>query len=394
MAWYHRSAVGYLDRSHPTSLFDWYYPSGTPSLIAACIYFFGPTSGITALGVLQALVNGLEVPLGYLIAKRYWGERVGLAAMVLFGTHYLALGFSGLMMSESWLTLGLIGAVALLDPDRPGRSLLAGLALGFGAWAKSQAMLLGPLWALVMLKDRQRKSAAAVLLGLAAVVVPASIVASVHLQRPVILSPNGGQTFALGLGRVKSIHFDDPVPHSGANFGLPDVFQRAGRGEEQASWGDSHYTEPFFDSGFYFREGLACIRRYPGHALQALLLHVADTFAGLPWSEVAPWPETEGPSRAATVGSNLIVAYLVAPLAFWGWWLRRRERAIWYVFGLPFLSLLTSAVLFHGDPRFRVPYDFAFFAAAAAAVAAAVEGRRQREVARQLEELSVVAREP
>ena len=63
---------------------------------------------------------------------------------------------------------------------------------------------------------------------------------------------------------------------------------------------------------------------------------------------------------------------------------------MWLCFGLPAVSLLASAALFHGDPRFRVPYDFAFFLAAAVGIDAWLETRRNRAIS----QLSVEAREP
>jgi hypothetical protein len=232
------------------------------------------------------------------------------------------------------------------------------------------------------LRGRRIAPAAAVVVGAVVVVLPMSVLASAHLHRSVLLSPNGGQTFALGQCPIQSIYYDDPQTHTGAQFGLPDVHQRIGRGEAEASWGEAHYTEPFFNSGYYFRQGLDCIRQYPGHALRSLAYHLLDTFAGPPWSNVVPWPESAGPFPALTLLSNLLVAYLVAPLAFLGLLLRFRDERIWLIFALPVASLLASAVLFHGDPRFRVPYDFVFFLGAGAAAQALVERYRASRQAR------------
>jgi len=41
---------------------------------------------------------------------------------------------------------------------------------------------------------------------------------------------------------------------------------------------------------------------------------------------------------------------------------------IHYLVSLPLGSLLASAFLFHGDPRFRVPYDFCIFVGVAVAM--------------------------
>jgi hypothetical protein len=115
------------------------------------------------------------------------------------------------------------------------------------------------------------------------------------------------------------------------------------------------------------REGFTCIERYPRHALKMALLHLADTFSGPPWSNEIPWPDSHTGWFVPSLLSNLFVSYLVTPFALLGMWWNRRSAAMW-LFGIfPLLSTLATAVLFHGDPRFRAPYDFFLFIAAAVA---------------------------
>jgi hypothetical protein len=351
-----------------TSIYDWYYPSGSAFFIHIWLRLFGIKAGFVVAGVVQALLASVEIPLLYLATARFFSRQVALGAAALFTFHYLSIGYAGFFMSENYLAIGLISACALFVPERPLRLLGAGLMLGLGAWAKSQAVLLAPLWAVVLFWQGRRLGAALVMLGCFGVVIPVSIYVSVKNHQPTFVSYNGGQTFALAHCPIREISYSDPISHTGAMFTLPVQNQRFERGDVEASWGSAHYTEPFSNSKFYMREGFKCIQRYPLHVVRQAFYHLADTFCGPPWSLTMPWPDSHTAFRPFSLISNLFVSLIIAPLAFVGLWWRRREQAMWLFFGLPVLSVLASAVLFHGDSRFRCPYDFCFFIAACAAV--------------------------
>jgi 4-amino-4-deoxy-L-arabinose transferase-like glycosyltransferase len=391
---------GYIERAQHladpnffSGKYEWYYPSGASTFLSLFLRVFGAPGGWTMAAFAQGLMSGAEIWLLFLAVRRFLSERVAFWSAVLFATHYLAISYAGYFLSENWLSIGLLTACAAFVPDKPLRCLASGLLLGLGAWAKSQAFLLAPLWALWLLWHRKWLSAGLVMAGALAVVVPVSIFVSVRTGQPSFISNNGGQTFALAHCPIKEIAYSDPVSHTGAGFTLPVLNQRAERGEREGSWQVARYTEPFFHSGYYMHEGVECIKRYPRHALKMVGLHLVDTFAGLPWSSVMPWPDSHvgrawwipgtslkwnSPYRFMALYSNLYVSYLILPLALLGFWWRRRDAGVWLLALMPLASTLASAVLFHGDPRFREPYDFCLFIAAAAAVETWVLRRRAR----------------
>src|SRR5207253_35619 len=116
---------------------------------------------------------------------------------------------------------------------------------GYGAWAKSQAFMLAPLWALLWLwRGRRWKPAAAVLVAIALCVIPISVVATLKAGVPAFISTNGGQTFALGQCPIRSIVYEHPTEHWRIGWSAPDLNQRAPRGEVEGSWGDGVFNEP------------------------------------------------------------------------------------------------------------------------------------------------------
>jgi 4-amino-4-deoxy-L-arabinose transferase-like glycosyltransferase len=379
---YIERAVQMADPVHGSNSYDWYYPSGTSAVLSIVLRLFREPGGWTVAAFFQAMLSSAEILLIFMAARRYFGRRIALVASILFAADYMTYGYAGYFLSENYLEIGLVGAMAVLDPDKPRRGLLAGLLLGFGAWAKSQAFLLAPLWALVLAWRGKWRSAGMVMVGALLVVVPVSIYVSKASQHPVFISNNGGQTFALGQCPIKEIHYDDRIHNTAAMFIAPVLAQRQGRGEIEASWQNAFYHESFQNSGYYLREGLHCIERYPRHALRMAWRHFLDTFVGPPDSPALPWPDSYTPFAVPAITTNYLICLILVPLGFVGAWKRRREVGMWLLVVLPIASLLLSAVLFHGDPRFREPYDFCFFIAAASLLVDRFDRRRGMDVPR------------
>ncbi|MBS2032173.1 MAG: glycosyltransferase family 39 protein [Deltaproteobacteria bacterium] len=361
---YLQAARDYADLKKATDTGDWYYPSGTGSHIGFWLLIFGPKNGEVAAALVQALMATACIPLTFIAGKRFFDTRVAAWGALAWSLHYMPMGFAGLFMSETYLNFGLALALAAFDPTKLKGSFWGGFALGYATWAKSQALLLAPLWAALMIwRHRRWKEAIAVCVGVTLWVIPISIVASIKSGVPSMVSSNGGQTFALGQCPIRSIIFEDPIGHGRVAWAAPDLAQRAGRGELEASWEEAKFDVPFNNSRYYMKVGLGCIRRWPLNAVRTFIFHVADTFSGLPWTNVVPWPISHDLFAPFAAWSNWILSYLIAPFAFYAWWKQRREDGVWLAFGLPFASCLFTAIMFHGDPRFREPYDFMFFLA-------------------------------
>jgi 4-amino-4-deoxy-L-arabinose transferase-like glycosyltransferase len=372
-------ALHFADAKYVFGENDWFYPSGTSVFLSLFVRLFGTPRGWAVAAVTQALLSGLEIWLLFVAARRLFGTRVAFISATLLAFHYLAISYSGYFLSENWLSITLMTACLAFAPERPLMCLVAGALLGLGAWAKPPTFLLTLLWAAWLLRRRRWSSAALTVAGTLAIVLPISLLVSVRTGRPSFISTNGGQNFALGYCPIKTIAFSIPSKHEQSSFELPVVTQRAERGEVEGTWPTAYYHERFTNSGFYFRTGLACIRRHPGHAARMVFLHLADTFAGLPWSSVIPWPDSgdyagqwslgsirvKRPYHLLAQGSNLFVSYVVLPLALFGGWRARHRTGTWVLVVLPMVAMLASTVAFIADPRFRVPYDFCLFVAAA-----------------------------
>jgi len=345
---------------------DWIYPPGTPGPIALWMKLT-PNHWETAAALMQALMATAEIPLLFIAARRWFGNRIALAAAASYAVYYPAIDYVGLFSSENYLTFGLILAVAFFDPERPLRTAWSGVGLGLGAIAKPQAMLLAPLWFALLLLRRKNRTAAALTVACTLMVMPLSYLCSKATGQVQFLSTAGGVVMVQAWCPVKDVDAHGPGWQMG--FGLPTVAQRDYRGEVESTWGHAKYNVPFIDSRFYMHEGLGCIARFPKHALRTLVLNFWDTFGGPPWSYQGPWPDASTDWRKPTLLCNLFVSWLVLPFTLLGIWRYRRLDGMHWVVSLPLLSCVLNCLIFHGEPRFRVPYDFTLLLGACAGIA-------------------------
>ncbi len=402
-------AYAVIDPRHVPGPWDTFVPRGIVELCALALRLF-PNRSVEALTPLQALLSTACIPLVFVGLRRFFGPRPAAVAAWLLALDYLAIGYAGFYLAENYLLFFLAVSLALLSPDRPGRTFFAGLALGLAAWFKAQAFTLLPLWGFALwwagrraARDPRagsgdptwpdtpprRLSALTLLLGCLVFVVPESVLVSRIAGRPIFMSSNGGQNFYSG---HCPIHLATCTGSWGAYAGgLPKVYQR------DEGWPDVTFSVPFYDSAFYLKQGLLCIRQSGWRLPIWLLQQIGDTFAGWPGSTIDVWPDWSTAQFPWARGTNLAIAYLIAPLAFLGLWRSRRRLGAWLAFGLPAISVLGVALLFLGDPRFRQPYDFFFFGAAASVLveaweSATLRGRLARASRRTIRPLAALAR--
>ncbi len=366
-------AYAVLDPRHVPNAWDTFVPRGIVEICAAALRLF-PNRSVEALTPVQALLSTACVPLAYVGLRRFFGRRPAAIAAWLLALDYLAIGYAGYFLAENYLTFFLTLALALLRPEKPGSCFLSGLSLGLGAWFKAQAFTLLPLWALALWwagrpsapdPKPRRTAALALAAGCLLWVVPESVLVSRIAHRPLFMSSNGGQNFYSG---HCPIHLATCTGSWGVYAGgLPKVYQR------DEGWPDVAFSAPFYDSPFYLKQGLVCIRQSGWRFGLWLVQQIGDTFAGWPGSTIDVWPDWATEQKPWARGTNLAVAYLFAPLAFLGLWRERRRLGAWLGFGLPMASVLGVAVIFLGDPRFRQPYDVFLFGSAATVLAGAAE---------------------
>jgi 4-amino-4-deoxy-L-arabinose transferase-like glycosyltransferase len=365
---------GYLRRAMrlaenaPLERADAFYPPGTHLLLGGIFKVFGADqtglwAGAAVWGILSAaapffmwrLARLLLTPAAAALTAVFtaaWPLHATSAGYFASETPSLALLLASLwagyaaVKAEGRRALVLAGAAGLLGGAavtiRP--QFLLNLLLLAGAWliAEHRPRLLAPF-------------AAGCVLVIGAAVLHNSLAAG----EPTGISENSGLTFFIGQCQVHTVR-----AAGGREFGPPPAAQQH-RGRI--------YDFPdheVWDQGFFFHKGVECIREDGWSHLRVWGRSIPD----LLWTSII-WPQVnEHKLRRVVNVANLLYVVLL-PLILVGTALivrdRRRagEPSGELVLALQLATVLVTAFVFFGDPRFRMPYDFFGLALLAAVLA-------------------------
>ncbi len=365
---YHR-AQDLADPAHVPDEWDFVKPRGLPIVAGQLLALFHEHAR-QLWGLLQAALSAATVPLAFVGARRFLGQRTARVAAALLTFDFLAVGYAGFLMGETYLMFFVALAFACLDPERPLRCLFAGLVLGLGAQFKSQALPLAVVWLAILLIwdarraffSRPRLAAVMLALGVLAIQIPESLALSRMMGRPTLLPPYGGQMFYLGHCDVRTQTMDG---------GPEGIYMTSGNTKAvqlKEPWRNQKFNVSVLDWAFFVDRGSRCLQSLP-HALGWTARQLVDVLAGVPGATIDPWPLRMDHPHLSRV-FNCAIAYGLFPLALWGLWQRRRERGAWLAIGGPLIAVWGVAALFMGNPRFREPFDLFILCGAAVGLTA------------------------
>jgi len=338
--------------------FDTFFPPGTHIVLALPLRIFGTgRAGMWAASVL-VLVMSCAVPwLAWRCATRVMNPKAAAITAFLTAFWPLYVIYGGFFLSEipSVIALLLTILLAFRVRETEGRrrvlfALAAGAAAGSALAIRPQLVLNVTIAAVTMLGMRRSiRVAGAAALGL---VVPLAAVLALNTHAAgtfVGISENGGLNFFQGHCPVNSVRTSKPGVGV-LEFGSPVVAQLE-RGREY------FFTDHIaWEQSFFVRQGLDCIRADGIGHVAVLARNVADLgITSVPWP-----PSVERGLRRFVRPANLAISWLLPSLIVGGVALARSRRA---AAGRPMLlvahllCVFPTAVIFYGDPRFRVPYD-------------------------------------
>lgn len=336
------------------------YPPGTHLLLAAPFAAFGTGSaGLWAADVLWCLMAALVPLLAWLFIRELVGERAGALTAVGCAAWPPFVSFAGYFTSETPATMLLLLALWLLLRLRhagvpSGRTYLLAATAGAAAVATVAVrpqLSLNLVVALIPLLSLWRRAllvtaaAAGAGLPLAAV-----LFLGQQLSGQPSLGANGGVNFFQGHCAVHAV-LAGPADDVMEVLSPIAVQQHLGL----------DYTfrlHRMTDQPFFYQQGWHCITADPAHQATLALHHLADLTA-----TTRMWPQVDdsGAFAHAVHTTNLVWAFvlpltMVAALAGWRWTeTRRRDAHVELLAHL--LCAAVLAVVYYGDPRFRVPYD-------------------------------------
>jgi tetratricopeptide (TPR) repeat protein len=253
-----------------------------PYFLAALLLLFGPR--MEAIGIVQGGVGAVSCVLAYLVGRRVFGERAGVAASLVMAFYGPLIHFDAQpLIPVLHIVLALAGLLALLRARGSPGVFAAGLLWGLAAIATPNILLAVPVAAWWLRRRRgsagagegppgvasapgARRAAAFFLLGAAA---PVALVTARNLAvagQPVLISSNAGINLYIG---------NNPEYERTIRIRPGGEFERLA--QEPENLGVRGAAEK---SRYFARRALAFLAGSPGAAARLYLRKVLDLFAG------------------------------------------------------------------------------------------------------------------
>jgi 4-amino-4-deoxy-L-arabinose transferase-like glycosyltransferase len=381
---------GYVERAirvatgGALSRFDTFYPPGTHLLLALPLWLFGHgRPGLWAGSVLWFFLSAVVPLLAWRVALRLISPPAAAITAMLCAIWPLFITYGGFFLSEipSIAFLLLMLWLAMRATERSGRSAvflatLAGLSGGVALAIRPQLVLNVAIAGVILLRKREHRARIAAVAGLALIIPVASVLAlnTVAAGRFVGMSENGGLNFFQGHCPANSVTTGNP------QVGFLDVASPVAV-ENDRGIDYVFPTHLAWEQSYFIRQGLRCMKQDPAGQIKVIARNVADL--GI---TSVPWPQTNYRGlrlfvRPANLAYSFALPSIIVLSIFLALWKKRRgERAGEWILILSLVAVIPTAVVFYGDPRFRVPYDVFGLALAGSLVSAWLERRSVRKI--------------
>jgi len=297
------------------------------------------------LGLLTG--GGTIVALG-LLGRRLAGARAGLVAAGVAALYPTLIAADGALMTESLYgvlaAFSLLAAYRLVEAPSAGRAVVLGVLVGLAALSRGEALLLLPLLLVPLLRRPRGLAAAAVTVGVFALVLtPWTVRNWIVFDRPVLVATEGGETLA-------GANCADAYYGSRTGTWIFDCVHFSGRGNEAAELDAAGHR------------GLRYARDHASRVPVVVAARLART-----WGLWAPFGVPEG-RRAWVTAAGVAVYFLLVPLAIYGFLvLRRRGVPVW-ILTTPLITVTLTALLSYGTVRFRHSAELTIVVLAAVAL--------------------------
>ena len=349
---------------------------GFPSVLATSISLFG--SSLLAARLLLATIGGLTCILLNQLGRRVFSENIGLLAAAIFAISPAAIGFSGLILSETLfctpmlLTLLALNALyeeieyqnccevgdsadlsipSLLSGKLIWRSILAGCAVALGVYVKPSWILVAPL-TLFLLPIASHRRVSGIIAGMLIMLSLVLCLLPWGLRNQQVTGHFKLTTFWMGPSL-----YDGLNPHA--------------TGESDMQFFDNdqlatQLTEYEIDKE-YQRRAWKFVAKNPMKTIQ-LAVNKAVRY----WK---PWPNAaQFNSWALKLALGLYTVPLLL-LALYGAWVNRREFWSLLILAGPIFYFATLHMVFVSSLRYRLPAEAPLAVLAAVGLVSLVDKR-------------------
>lgn len=313
----------------------------------------------------NTLIGIAVIPALALLGRRIAGRRVGVIAALIAAVYANLWMNDSLIMSETIATLMVVLALGYAFEHRDRFDLrsaaVCGAVVGVAALARSELLIMAPLFALIGVRTRPRRiwaTRAALLVGVAlGVLVPWVAYNVPRFDHLVLISTNEG-------GALRGANCDDT--YSGPALGgwsVLCVVDTVERPNEDASGRAIRLR----------REAVSYARQHVGRlpvVVGARILRSVDVY-GL--DDLVRFDVGEERARWAS-WTGIVSWWLLAPLAVVGWWRQRRTNG--WILLAPVIGVAITTVVFYGAHRLRSPMEAVVVLCASVTIAPLTPVRR------------------
>jgi len=357
--------AGYVERATHVATgakltrFDTFYPPGTHLLLSVPLRVFGHgRTGLWAASVLMFVLSAIVPFLAWRVAMRLVSKRAAAITAILCALWPLFITYGGYFLSEipsiAFLLLTLWLAMRAREADGTGAlvfGVLAGISAAASLAIRPQLVLNVAIAGWLLLRKREGRARMAVAAG-TALAVPLVLVLALNASaagRFVGMSENGGLNFFQGHCPVHTVSTGNSTTGF-LTFASPVAVQ-TNRGRDYVFPNHIAWEQPYF-----IKQGIRCIKHDGVGELGVIARNVADLgITSVPWPQTADRGLRRFVRPANFVYSVALPSVIVAAI-----YLARRKRheaaGLWIVVA-HLMAVLPTALVFYGDPRFRVPYD-------------------------------------
>lgn len=340
---------------------DTFYPPGTHLLLAVPFRLFGDgADGLRAGEVLWFAMSSATPLFAWRLARELVSPAAAALAAVLCSLYPPFILYTGFFLSETPALMLLLAALWLANRavQVDGRAAIAaalgaGLAGGAAVANRPQLLLNMAIVGLPMLWGSPRRLRAAAAFAASAAIVLGGVVAHNTAAAGELtgLAENGGLNFFQSHCDVHLVTAGSERRGGSFAFGSPVPFQ-LGEGRDFV-----FPDRQVWDEGFFYGEGLDCVRRDGLGHVGRLARNMLDATATTTPFPIGDLGVAKATADAANIGYSLLLPLIVTgALVLMG----RRPRA--EAAGLRQLLLHLAALLpvilvYDSEPRFRILYD-------------------------------------
>ena len=351
MKWYYQKSLQ-ISLGKSEDITDTLHPPGTQYLYTP---FLKTSTPFLWIKLLNALMSTLTCAFIFFAAKIIFNRRAACIALFIAGFDYLLIDYTGYFLSETPFAFCLSVMFYFLAKSiccqssmhRRIFAFLGGIALVLSASFKATILLFVPLfglwWILNCKKYKIASNGLYYMLGFLPLYLALCLRVFALSGNFGTISTMAGLNFYVGRAHVKWVYLHDINRHYNFRFASPVACSK-----QYAR--DVSFDAGPYDSSFFLKEGIKEMREDISKTIGYSVEYLYDLFFS---EDIFP-----SGTRSIQYFNLAFCALVILPaLALLGIRFKSIASSPQAISYLAFLTILITTAIFHGETRYRIPYD-------------------------------------